>query len=89
MHQCLKCILFAVTLHMFRTVFPSITRSSRLYIQQQAYVRQILASAYEMELMEFHLVPPSKQSALSVQDCTYSNRHMSNRYLLAHTRWNS
>ena len=35
-HQCLKFILFhfGVTLNMFRTVFPSIIRSSRLYIQQ-------------------------------------------------------
>jgi hypothetical protein len=43
---------------MFRTVFPSIIRSSRLYIQQQAYVKQILllaASGDEMEL-QFHLV---------------------------------
>jgi len=39
MHQCLNCILFAVTLHMFRKVFPSIARSSRLCIQQQAYVK--------------------------------------------------
>ena len=29
-------ILFGVTLYMFRTVFLSIIRSSRLYIQQQA-----------------------------------------------------
>ena len=35
---------FGMTLYMFRTVFPSIIRSSRLYIQQQAYVRQILLS---------------------------------------------
>jgi len=27
---------------MFRTVFPSIISSSRLYIQQQAFVKQIL-----------------------------------------------
>ena len=27
------------TLYMFRTVFPSIIRSSRLYIQQQVYVK--------------------------------------------------
>ena len=45
MHQCLKFILFGVTLYMFRTVFPSIIRSSGLYIQQQAYVKQILLSA--------------------------------------------
>jgi len=29
---------FGMTLYMFRTVFPSIIRSSRLYIQQQAFV---------------------------------------------------
>ena len=33
---------FGMTLYMFRTVFPSIIRSSRLYIQQQAFVKQIL-----------------------------------------------
>ena len=38
---------FGMILYMFRTVFPSIIRSSRLYI-------------------EFHLVPPSKQTAVSV-----------------------
>ena len=36
---------FRMTLYMFRTVFPSIIRSSRLYIQQQAFVKQILLSA--------------------------------------------
>ena len=44
MHQRLKFILFEVTLYMFRTVFPPII-SSRLYIQQQAYVKQILPNA--------------------------------------------
>jgi len=39
-------------------------RSSRLYIQQQAYVKQILLTAW-----------PS-----GVQEFTYSNRHLSNRY---------
>ena len=48
---------------MFRTVFPSIVRCSRLYIQQQAYVKQILlASRNKM----FHLAPASKQTAVSV-----------------------
>ena len=42
---------------MFRTVFPSIIRSSRLYIQQQAYVKQILLASGD--------VPASKQSAVS------------------------
>jgi len=45
MHQCIKFILFRVTLYMFRTVFPFIISSSRLYIQQQAYVKRILLSA--------------------------------------------
>jgi hypothetical protein len=45
MHQFLKFFYFDLTLYMFRTVFPSIIRSSRLYIQQQAYVKQILLSA--------------------------------------------
>jgi len=34
-----------MTLYMFRTVDPSIIRSSRLYMQQQAFVKQILLSA--------------------------------------------
>jgi len=41
MNQCIKFIYFGMTLYMFRTVFPSVIRSSRLYIQQQAYVKQI------------------------------------------------
>jgi hypothetical protein len=39
MHQFLKFIYFCITLYMFRTVFPSIIRSSELYTQQQAYVK--------------------------------------------------
>ena len=35
-------LYFGMALHMFRTVFPSFIRSSRLYIQQQAYVKMIL-----------------------------------------------
>jgi hypothetical protein len=35
---------FGMTLYMFRTVFPSIIRSSRLHIQQHAFVKQILLS---------------------------------------------
>jgi len=37
MHQFLKFIYFGIILYMFWTVFPSIIRSSRLYIQQQVY----------------------------------------------------
>jgi hypothetical protein len=42
MHQFLKFIYLGITLYMFWTVFPSIMRSSRLYIQQQVYVKEIL-----------------------------------------------
>jgi len=47
---------------MFRAVFPSIMRSSRLYTQHKVYVIQVswlLASGHKMEL---YLVPSSKQS---------------------------
>jgi hypothetical protein len=40
---------------MFRTVFPSIFRNLRLYVQHQGYVTQVLLSA------AFHPVPASKQ----------------------------
>jgi hypothetical protein len=46
MHQFLKFINFDLTLCMFRAVFTTIIRSSRLYIQQQAYVKQILLPAF-------------------------------------------
>ena len=36
---------FGISLYMFRAVFPSIISSSRLYIQQQTYVKQILLTA--------------------------------------------
>jgi len=39
MHQFLSLFYFGTTLYMFRNVFPSIIRSSRLYIQQQVYVQ--------------------------------------------------
>jgi len=45
---------FGMTLYMFRTVIPSTISSSRLYIQQQALVNQILLSAccvYSLQLL--------------------------------------
>jgi hypothetical protein len=59
-HQFLTFIYFVLTLYMLQTVFPSIIRSSRLYIQQLAYVR------YCYLLASVHLVPASKQIAVSV-----------------------
>ena len=40
MHQCIKLFYFGMTLYMFQTVFPSMSMSSRLYLQQQAFARQ-------------------------------------------------
>ena len=55
MHQYINFILFGKTLYMFRTVFPSIIRNSRLYIEQQAYVKQYLTNScccmYSLELL--------------------------------------
>ena len=51
---------FGTTLYMFRTVFPSIIRSLRLYIQHHTIqVLWLFASGNEME----HLVTASKQPA--------------------------
>jgi len=39
-----RCTIFRVdwiSFYMFRTVFPSIIRSSRLYVQHQVYVTQV------------------------------------------------
>ena len=57
MHNISNLVYFGTTLYMFLTVFPSIIRSLRLYIQRQVYVIQVLwllASGNEMELL---LVP--------------------------------
>jgi len=45
MHNISNLFYSGITLYMFRTVFPSISRSSRLHIQQQVYVKQILLPA--------------------------------------------
>jgi len=42
MHLLSQIIYSCKTLYMLRTVFSSIIRSSRLHIQQQAYVKQLL-----------------------------------------------
>jgi hypothetical protein len=40
-------LYFGITLYKFRAVFPSIVRSSRLYIHQQEYVKQIVLPAWQ------------------------------------------
>ena len=46
---------------MFRTVFPSIIRSLRLYIQHQVYIIQVLWLLASGNEKQFLLVPASKQ----------------------------
>jgi len=45
MHQCIKIIHFRTTIYTNRTVFQSIIRSSKLCIQQQAFVKRVLLYA--------------------------------------------
>ena len=69
-----RCTIFRVywiSLYMFRTVFPSITRSSRLYIQHQVYVTQVRwlhASGHEMELRHRPHFGPSSTNIRFVHD---------------------
>jgi hypothetical protein len=42
MHNISNLFYFGTTFYMFRTVFPSIIRSLRLYTQRQVYVKQVL-----------------------------------------------
>jgi len=71
MHQCIKLFYFGMTLYMFRTIFSSIIRSSRLYLQQQAYVKQILLS--DLTPYMFRTVFPSiiRSSRLYIQQQAY------------------
>jgi len=58
MNLFLKLFISVKTLYMFRTIFPSVVRSSKLHTQQQAYVTHLLlpaASGDEMEL-QLHFV---------------------------------
>jgi hypothetical protein len=63
MHNISNLFYFGTTLYLFRTTFPSIIRSLKLYIQQQVYVIEVLwllASGNAIELL-FHPVPAIKQ----------------------------
>jgi len=70
MHQCIKFIYFGMALYMFRTVFPSIIRSSRLYIQQRPnrYCSNLFSLEWQSTCFGRSFHPSS-----GVQDCTYSN----------------
>ena len=64
MHQCFNLFYFWKTHYMFRTVCPSINRRSRLYIQQQAFVKPILMSAC-YQASKQTAVYDSKETAIS------------------------
>ena len=54
MHNISNLFHFGTTIYVFRTVFPSIIRSLRLYIQHQVHV--ILASNQPQNLYDIHLM---------------------------------
>ena len=37
----------------FRTVFPSIMKSSKLHIRQKAYVKQLLQQLFDIRLLQY------------------------------------
>jgi len=57
-----------------------------MYIEQQAFAKQILLSACCQQFKTVHIATGICQTDTAVcllsavQDCTYSNRHLSNRY---------
>ena len=54
-HQRIELFDFGITLYTFRTVVPSIIRSSRLYIQQPNRCCSLLASGYPLASREQYL----------------------------------
>jgi len=76
MHQCIKLFYFSMTQYMFRPVFPSSIRSSRLYIQKQAFaVCAVLNSLFYFRMTPymFRMVFPSviSSSRLYIQQQAY------------------
>jgi len=60
---------------MFRTAFPSIIRSSRLHIQQQAFVKQILLLlAYVKQILL--LLASNQQQYLTYACCCMYSREL-------------
>jgi len=60
MHLLYQIIYTCKTLYMFRTVFPSIIRSSKLRIQQRHMSNScwyLLLSGMRWNSMAFHLIP--------------------------------
>jgi len=59
MHNISNLFYFGTTLYILRTVFPSIIRSLRLYIQHQVYVIQVrwlLASKQPQNIYDMYLM---------------------------------
>jgi hypothetical protein len=77
--------VYWISLYMFRTVFPSVIRSPRLYTQRQVYVRQVLwllASKQFFGFIGYHSTCFGRSFRLSseVLDCTHSVRCMSDTF---------
>jgi len=52
MHQCIKFIYFGLTLYIFRTVFPSIISSTRLYNNNQTDTAVCLLASRQQYLFD-------------------------------------
>jgi hypothetical protein len=61
MHLLSQIIYSCKTLYMFRTVFLSIVRSSKLRIWQQVCVKQLLLPAAIADEIELHLIRNSSR----------------------------
>jgi len=56
MHNISNLFYFGTTLYMFRTVFSSIIRSLRVYIQHQVYVVQVMWLPQPHNLYDIYLM---------------------------------
>jgi len=81
--------IYWTSLYMFRTAFPSIVRSSRLYTQHQVHVIQVswlLASGHEMEHLMFRkpaVVPLSNKGMQPTLLDDVDDTHLYRRYTLS------
>ena len=71
MHLLSQIIYSCKMLYMFRTVFPSIIRSSRLHIQQQAYVKQLLLAGLRLNCCSISSQLPAGSSSCLTYACFY------------------
>ena len=90
MHNISNLLYFGTTLYMYRTVFPFIIRSLRLYIQHQVHVKQILLTACQRERDGTHVLDGlsvHRQESKTVHTTSGTCQTDSADRLLAGTRW--